>query len=191
MSSSNCNVLNRELSSSSTSHTRFSFEGEVTSPEQLHYSLGKTIGSGTYAKVKASWSPYERKMVSPTPFRATAHARLYYNTYLPCLVFLHELDLNVLDISCNLLLLCIVTLFMLCSPLSFIFVALHDFFLCFPLDCHQDNGETRCFKGSPHQVSTTRTGRCPAPPPPQHPPSVSTGRHSSTGLLHDGDGSEW
>ena len=46
----------------------YSFKSHVSSPEQLLYSLGKTIGSGTYAKVKAAWSPYERKMVSPSHF---------------------------------------------------------------------------------------------------------------------------
>ena len=33
-------------------------------PEALGYTQGKTLGSGTYAKVKAAWSPFERKMVS-------------------------------------------------------------------------------------------------------------------------------
>ncbi len=37
---------------------------EVPCPEALGYTQGKTLGSGTYAKVKAAWSPYERKMVS-------------------------------------------------------------------------------------------------------------------------------
>ena len=43
----------------------YSFEKNVRNPEQLQYTLGKTIGSGTYAKVKAAWSPYEKKLVSP------------------------------------------------------------------------------------------------------------------------------
>ena len=46
----------------------YSYQSNVRSPEQLNYSLGKTIGSGTYAKVKAAWSPYEKKMVSPSHF---------------------------------------------------------------------------------------------------------------------------
>ena len=37
---------------------------EVPCPEALGYTQGKTLGSGTYAKVKAAWSPFERKMVS-------------------------------------------------------------------------------------------------------------------------------
>ena len=38
-------------------------ENEVPCPETLGYTQGKTLGSGTYAKVKAAWSPFERKMV--------------------------------------------------------------------------------------------------------------------------------
>ena len=37
---------------------------DVPCPEALGYTQGKTLGSGTYAKVKAAWSPFERKMVS-------------------------------------------------------------------------------------------------------------------------------
>jgi hypothetical protein len=37
---------------------------EVPCPEALGYTQGKTLGSGTYAKVKAAWSPFERRMVS-------------------------------------------------------------------------------------------------------------------------------
>ena len=48
---------------------RYSFEENVRSAEELRYTLGKTIGSGAYAKVKAAWSPYEQKMVSPSPLR--------------------------------------------------------------------------------------------------------------------------
>lgn len=48
--------------------THFTSKENIRSPEELHYTLGKTIGSGTYAKVKAAWCPYERKMVSPTYF---------------------------------------------------------------------------------------------------------------------------
>ena len=44
--------------------TQFSMEENIISPEELHYTLGKRLGSGTYAKVQAAWSPYERKMVS-------------------------------------------------------------------------------------------------------------------------------
>lgn len=44
--------------------TRYSSEENIKSPEDLHYTLGKTLGSGTYAKVKAAWSAYEKKMVS-------------------------------------------------------------------------------------------------------------------------------
>ncbi|CAI8028295.1 Testis-specific serine/threonine-protein kinase 3, partial [Geodia barretti] len=57
----------RLASSSSDDHQSlvpYCFRNSVTSPEQLHYSIGKTIGSGTYAKVKAAWSPYERKMIA-------------------------------------------------------------------------------------------------------------------------------
>ena len=32
--------------------------------ESLGYMLGKTLGSGTYAKVKAAWSPVEKELVS-------------------------------------------------------------------------------------------------------------------------------
>ena len=49
-----------------TVHARL-HSSELPSPEGLGYTLGKTLGSGTYAKVKAAWSPFERKMVSPTP----------------------------------------------------------------------------------------------------------------------------
>lgn len=38
---------------------------KVPSAEHLGYTLGRTLGSGTYAKVKAAWSPYLLKMVSP------------------------------------------------------------------------------------------------------------------------------
>lgn len=38
----------------------------VPCPEAMGYTMGKTLGSGTYAKVKAAWSPYEGRMVSPT-----------------------------------------------------------------------------------------------------------------------------
>ena len=38
----------------------------VPCPEAMGYTMGKTLGSGTYAKVKAAWSPYEGKMVSYT-----------------------------------------------------------------------------------------------------------------------------
>ena len=38
-------------------------EKEVPCPEALGYTQGKTLGSGTYAKVKAAWSPFERRMV--------------------------------------------------------------------------------------------------------------------------------
>lgn len=37
---------------------------DISNPEALGYTLGKTLGSGTYAKVKAAWSPKEKKMVS-------------------------------------------------------------------------------------------------------------------------------
>ena len=33
------------------------------SPEALGYTMGKTLGSGTYAKVKAAWSPFVGRMV--------------------------------------------------------------------------------------------------------------------------------
>lgn len=33
-------------------------------PEALGYTIGKTLGCGTYAKVKAAWSPHQRRMVS-------------------------------------------------------------------------------------------------------------------------------
>ena len=36
---------------------------EVPCPEALGYTQGKTLGSGTYAKVKAAWSPFEKRMV--------------------------------------------------------------------------------------------------------------------------------
>lgn len=36
----------------------------VPCAEALGYTMGKTLGSGTYAKVKAAWSPFEGKMVS-------------------------------------------------------------------------------------------------------------------------------
>ena len=39
---------------------------KVPSAEHLGYTLGRTLGSGTYAKVKAAWSPYLLKMVSHT-----------------------------------------------------------------------------------------------------------------------------
>ena len=37
---------------------------EVPCPESLGYIQGKTLGSGTYAKVKAAWSPFENCLVS-------------------------------------------------------------------------------------------------------------------------------
>ncbi len=40
----------------------------IPCPQVLGYTLGKTLGSGNYAKVKAAWSPFERKMVSKTKF---------------------------------------------------------------------------------------------------------------------------
>lgn len=36
----------------------------VPCAEAMGYTMGKTLGSGTYAKVKAAWSPYEGRMVS-------------------------------------------------------------------------------------------------------------------------------
>jgi len=36
----------------------------IPNPEALGYTMGKTLGTGTYAKVKAAWSPYEGRMVS-------------------------------------------------------------------------------------------------------------------------------
>ena len=36
----------------------------VPCPEAMGYTMGKTLGSGTYAKVKAAWSPFEGRMVS-------------------------------------------------------------------------------------------------------------------------------
>ena len=68
---SNAPAHQRASSADRQSLVPYSFRNSVTSPEQLHYSLGKTIGSGTYAKVKAAWSPYERKMVSPSHFSCT------------------------------------------------------------------------------------------------------------------------
>lgn len=38
---------------------------KVPNAEHLGYTLGRTLGSGTYAKVKAAWSPYLLQMVSP------------------------------------------------------------------------------------------------------------------------------
>lgn len=35
----------------------------VPCPEAMGYTMGKTLGSGTYAKVKAAWSPFEGRMV--------------------------------------------------------------------------------------------------------------------------------
>ncbi len=35
----------------------------VPCPQILGYTLGKTLGSGKFAKVKAAWSPYEGRMV--------------------------------------------------------------------------------------------------------------------------------
>ncbi len=35
----------------------------IPCPQVLGYTLGKTLGSGKFAKVKAAWSPYERRMV--------------------------------------------------------------------------------------------------------------------------------
>ena len=37
---------------------------EVPCPEALGYIPGRVLGSGTYAKVKAAWSPYENRVVS-------------------------------------------------------------------------------------------------------------------------------
>ena len=37
---------------------------ELPCPESLGYVQGKTLGSGTYAKVKAAWSPFENCLVS-------------------------------------------------------------------------------------------------------------------------------
>lgn len=36
----------------------------IPCPEALGYTMGRTLGSGTYAKVKAAWSPFEGRMVS-------------------------------------------------------------------------------------------------------------------------------
>lgn len=36
----------------------------VPCAEAMGYTMGKTLGSGTYAKVKAAWSPFEGRMVS-------------------------------------------------------------------------------------------------------------------------------
>lgn len=52
-------------SANSLLYSRFSSH-HLPTPEGLGYTLGKTLGSGTYAKVKAAWSPQERQMVSPT-----------------------------------------------------------------------------------------------------------------------------
>ncbi len=35
----------------------------IPCPQVLGYTLGKTLGSGKFAKVKAAWSPYELRMV--------------------------------------------------------------------------------------------------------------------------------
>ncbi len=35
----------------------------VPCPQILGYTLGKRLGSGKFAKVKAAWSPYEGRMV--------------------------------------------------------------------------------------------------------------------------------
>ncbi len=37
---------------------------DLPNVESLGYVLGKTLGSGTYAKVKSAWSMSDRKLVS-------------------------------------------------------------------------------------------------------------------------------
>ena len=49
----------------------------VPCAEALGYTMGKTLGSGTYAKVKAAWSPFEGKMVSPTSKCACACCKIF------------------------------------------------------------------------------------------------------------------
>ena len=45
---------------------------DISNPETLCYTLGKTLGSGTYAKVKAAWSPHEKSVVSsPSSIKLT------------------------------------------------------------------------------------------------------------------------
>ncbi len=63
-------------------------------PDALGYTVGKTLGSGTYAKVKAAWSPHQRRMVSrfllilqrlaePHPLRpAGREERALFNSHL-------------------------------------------------------------------------------------------------------------
>ena len=51
-----CSHRSRE----SVVYSRHSSGENIASPEDLHYTLGKTLGSGNYAKVKAAWSPYVR-----------------------------------------------------------------------------------------------------------------------------------
>ncbi len=62
----------------------------VPCPEAMGYTMGKTLGSGTYAKVKAAWSPFEGRMVndiqndktSPTSISRGARARLQLNNLI-------------------------------------------------------------------------------------------------------------
>ena len=62
----------RGSSSTSTGPAQLSFScnyehiaaADLPNVESLGYVLGKTLGSGTYAKVKSAWSMSDRKLVS-------------------------------------------------------------------------------------------------------------------------------
>ncbi len=46
-------------------HCKYLSSSSLTTPylQVLGYTLGKTLGSGKFGKVKAAWSPFERRMV--------------------------------------------------------------------------------------------------------------------------------
>ena len=51
---------------------------DLPSLQVLGYTLGKTLGSGTYAKVKAAWSMRDREIVSKFIMRAQNYFMYYY-----------------------------------------------------------------------------------------------------------------
>eukprot|EP00731_Ephydatia_muelleri_P007808 Em0004g146a len=56
---------------------------KVPSAEHLGYTLGKTLGSGTYAKVKAAWSPYLLQMVALKILNKKAASKDFLTRFLP------------------------------------------------------------------------------------------------------------
>ena len=63
----------------------------VPCAEAMGYTMGKTLGSGTYAKVKAAWSPYEGRMVSFTAGFGVGGGAELLNTHIHSLFILSRL----------------------------------------------------------------------------------------------------